>query len=69
MKLYLVTGIVTDPDAAQIFTEHEGREVKMGDTEWRLIDDLEQPGSSADFASKESALAFARERNIEVIEA
>lgn len=68
MKLYLVKGKVTDADTAQIFTEQEGYEVKVGDTEWRLIDDLEQPGSSADFASKESALAYAKEHNIEVDE-
>lgn len=59
LDLYIVEvpGGVTDPDAAQIYSHNEGRPVQLGDTEFRVMDDVNSPGWSADFASLESAKA------------
>ena len=56
-KLYIVEvpGGVTDSDAAKIYSESEGRKINVGETEFRVMDDVGNPGWSADFASLESA--------------
>lgn len=45
---YVDVGVVTDPEA------HPG--AKVGDTEYRFMDDMDNPGMSYDYVSLEKAL-------------
>ena len=55
--LYIIKGRVTCEDVAAIFSEVLGREVRVGDPEWRVADHPERPSFSYDFPSYALALA------------
>jgi len=57
MNLYIITAEVTTEDAAEAY----GNGVKVGDPEYRLLDDYDNPGVSFDFASIVGALEWAKE--------
>lgn len=48
-RFYVDVGVVTDPDA------HHGS--KVGDTEYRFMDDMDNPSFSYDYVSLERGLA------------
>ena len=60
--LYLAIGKVTCPDVADLFGG------KIGDPEYRLLDHPENPGSSADFASRSDAMAWASDKGFDVLD-
>lgn len=57
-ELYIVAvpGGVTDPDAADTYSAQEGRQVQIGDTEYRVMDSIENPGWSSDFGGLGTAM-------------
>jgi len=59
-KAWLVQGEITCPDVAATW----GR--NLGDVEFRLLDDPENPGSSADFPSRKSAMDWAKASGLTV---
>lgn len=52
---YIIVGKVTNQEVADLFSAIEGRAVEVGDTEYRVVDDVANPGYSADYASLEAA--------------
>lgn len=62
--LYLQRCEVSDPG---VWKEATGTDVSVGDPEFRLLDDPERPGMSADFLSQSDALAWARQNEHDVV--
>lgn len=60
--VWLARGAVTCPDVAAAWG------VALGADEWRILDDPENPGYSADFASKADALRWASDCGLHVID-
>jgi hypothetical protein len=48
-RMYIVMGLVSDPDAHDL-------PCTLGDIEWRLVDDPDNPSYSYDYLSLESLL-------------
>lgn len=57
MKLFIVKGEVTDDDVAKIFSGLIDAEVSVGDPEYRVMDDVDNPSFSIDFPTLEMARA------------
>lgn len=57
MKLFIVKGEVTDADVADIFSGLIDTEVSVGDPEYRVMDDVDNPSFSIDFPTLEMARA------------
>lgn len=58
---HIVVGRVTCPDAADLYSRVLGRPVCLGDPEYRVMEDIDKPGYSADFPTREMAIMFAYE--------
>lgn len=64
MNLFLQKCEVTNPD---VWMEATGMSVPVGHPEWRLLDHPVEPGHSADFLDRESALTWARDNGHYVV--
>lgn len=51
MTHYILIGCVTCPDVADVYTSIEGRRIRVGDPEFRVVADLADYSDSEDFAS------------------
>jgi hypothetical protein len=61
----IIKAEVTDADVAALYSEMMGRTVRVGDAEYRVLDDLDAPSTSADFPSLAMAMAHAPDATID----
>jgi len=54
--MFIDVGLVTDQDVADIYSEQMNRTVYLGDPEFRVMDDLHNPGYSSDYPALRFAL-------------